>query len=354
MTASCSTPRSPRPATRWRWRTPSDRRSKRAHRLSGRTDGTARHGRAIDAGRRPGCAEVSVLDPSIPIVDSAAWIARLLPCGAARPIARQERGRGRRSARPPRRRLCLQHGRNSSSTITGEAPIEAGRDYIHLGQGDLDTADCSSRSAAPASSSGSPRTTKRSSNGRSTLRPIMSRSGRSIRPSSRRWRSRRRASRLGEWKRRIGASRWSPSAASCRAGEAVSRGRRRHRRGRHRHHAECGPGGVRANGSRRRGRRRPKTSDRPDDRRLRLRRRRRHSGRSQDFRGARRLWRERGHRAHRAEHARRAGDPRAPPNRLRADRRGARGLRCRGDQDRHAGQGGVRRSRRGAAARPIT
>ena len=65
----------------------------------------------------------------------------------------------------------------------------------------------------------------------------------------------------------------------------------------------------RENGSRRRGRRDPKAADCIDRRRLRFGRRRGDSSRSQNLRGFWRLWRERSDRAHRAEHARRAGDP---------------------------------------------
>ncbi len=64
----------------------------RAHGAGGRggadgvsrwTDGAARHGRALDAGARPGEPVVSAgLDPFYPIVDSAAWVARVVGVGA--------------------------------------------------------------------------------------------------------------------------------------------------------------------------------------------------------------------------------------------------------------------------------
>ena len=64
------------------------------------------------------------------------------------------------------------------------------------------------------------------------------------------------------------------------------------------------PRRARANGSRRRARH-ERTPDRPDDRRLRLRRRRGRAGGPEDLRRARRLRRQRDHGVHRAEHARR-------------------------------------------------
>ena len=47
-----------------------------------RSDARAGHGRAFDAGDRTRFRRsLRVLDPFYLIVDSAAWIARLLPCG---------------------------------------------------------------------------------------------------------------------------------------------------------------------------------------------------------------------------------------------------------------------------------
>jgi len=83
------------------------------------------------------------LDPFYPIVDSAAWIARLLPCGIRlvqlrikdRPETVIEAEIARAKA------LCAAYGAQLIVNDYWRAAIEAGCDYIHLGQGDLDMAD---------------------------------------------------------------------------------------------------------------------------------------------------------------------------------------------------------------------
>ena len=112
--------------------------------LSRRSDAAARHGRALDAGDRARLHRSrACLIPFYLIVDSAAWIARLLPCGVRlvqlRVKERPVRRSAPRSQRP--RRFACDMARSSSSTIIGKHAIDAGCDFVHLGQGDLDTAD---------------------------------------------------------------------------------------------------------------------------------------------------------------------------------------------------------------------
>ena len=86
---------------------------------------------------------------------------------------------------------------------------------------------------------------------------------------------------------------------------------------------------------------------RADHRRQRLERRRRHPGRPQDVRGAGRLRDERDYRHHRAEHGRGDRDAAAVGRpRHGADRSGRRRHHAARHQDRHARDGGDRRSRR--------
>ncbi|HVS77553.1 MAG TPA: thiamine phosphate synthase [Steroidobacteraceae bacterium] len=78
-----------------------------------------------------------------PIVDSAAWIGRLLPAGARlvqlrvkdRP-AEEVRGEIRES-----QRLCARAGAQLVVNDYWQLALEEECDFVHLGQGDLDTAD---------------------------------------------------------------------------------------------------------------------------------------------------------------------------------------------------------------------
>jgi thiamine-phosphate pyrophosphorylase len=84
-----------------------------------------------------------VLDPFYVIVDSAAWIARLLPCGVRlvqlrikdKPDAKL------RAEIKAAKALCNRHGAELVVNDYWRQAIDAGCDFIHLGQGDLDTAD---------------------------------------------------------------------------------------------------------------------------------------------------------------------------------------------------------------------
>jgi thiamine-phosphate pyrophosphorylase len=84
-----------------------------------------------------------VLDPFYLIVDSAAWIARLLPCGVRlvqlrtkdKPDATLRAEIGESKA------LCDRHGATLVVNDYWKQAIDAGCDFIHLGQGDLATAD---------------------------------------------------------------------------------------------------------------------------------------------------------------------------------------------------------------------
>ena len=78
-----------------------------------------------------------------PIVDSAAWVSRLVGVGAELIQIRIK------DASPPQLRAELHHAlticRRSGAILVvndhWEAAIDAGADWVHLGQGDLDTAD---------------------------------------------------------------------------------------------------------------------------------------------------------------------------------------------------------------------
>jgi thiamine-phosphate pyrophosphorylase len=84
-----------------------------------------------------------VLDPFYLIVDSAAWIARLLPSGVKLAQLRiKDRGGAElhneiRAAKA----LCKKAGAQLIINDYWQAAIDLGCDYVHLGQGDLDTAD---------------------------------------------------------------------------------------------------------------------------------------------------------------------------------------------------------------------
>lgn len=83
------------------------------------------------------------LDRFYPIVDSARWIRRLVPLGVRLVQLRIK-------DRPPAviadqiersKTLCAHHGCQLIVNDHWQAAIDAGCDYVHLGQGDLDTAD---------------------------------------------------------------------------------------------------------------------------------------------------------------------------------------------------------------------
>jgi thiamine-phosphate pyrophosphorylase len=84
-----------------------------------------------------------VLDPFYPIVDSAAWLARLLPCGV-RFVQLRVKDRPaedvRREIRTART-LCDSVGAQLIVNDYWREAIAFGCNFVHLGQSDLDTAD---------------------------------------------------------------------------------------------------------------------------------------------------------------------------------------------------------------------
>jgi thiamine-phosphate pyrophosphorylase len=84
-----------------------------------------------------------VLDPFYLIVDSAAWIARLLPCGVQLVQLRikDKPDAVIRAEIKEAKALCEPHGAQLIVNDYWQYAIDAGCDFIHLGQGDLDTAD---------------------------------------------------------------------------------------------------------------------------------------------------------------------------------------------------------------------
>jgi thiamine-phosphate pyrophosphorylase len=86
-----------------------------------------------------------VLDPFYLIVDSAAWIVWLLPCGV-RLVQLRIKDKPDATIRAEieeSKTLCERHGATLVVNDYWQQAIDAGCDFIHLGQGDLATADLS-------------------------------------------------------------------------------------------------------------------------------------------------------------------------------------------------------------------
>jgi thiamine-phosphate pyrophosphorylase len=84
-----------------------------------------------------------VLDPFYLIVDSAAWIARVLPCGV-RLVQLRIKNQPDATVRAEiikATALCSRDGAQLVVNDYWRHAIDAGCDFIHLGQGDLATAD---------------------------------------------------------------------------------------------------------------------------------------------------------------------------------------------------------------------
>jgi thiamine-phosphate diphosphorylase len=78
-----------------------------------------------------------------PIVDSAAWVGRLLPAGA-RLVQLRVKDRSDEEVRAETREsrgLCERAGAQLVVNDHWRVALEEGCDFVHLGQGDLDTAD---------------------------------------------------------------------------------------------------------------------------------------------------------------------------------------------------------------------
>jgi thiamine-phosphate pyrophosphorylase len=84
-----------------------------------------------------------VLDRFYLIVDSAAWIARLLPCGVrlAQLRIKNQPDATIRAEVKEAKALCKRHGAKLVVNDHWQQAMDAGCDFIHLGQGDLATAD---------------------------------------------------------------------------------------------------------------------------------------------------------------------------------------------------------------------
>lgn len=83
------------------------------------------------------------LDPFYPIVDSAAWLRRLLPCGI-KLVQLRVKGRGEAETRAEiraARDLCAAAACQLIVNDHWRLAIEEGCDFVHLGQEDLDAAD---------------------------------------------------------------------------------------------------------------------------------------------------------------------------------------------------------------------
>jgi thiamine-phosphate pyrophosphorylase len=86
-----------------------------------------------------------VLDPFYLIVDSAAWVARLLPCGVRLVQLRikDQPDATLRAEIIKAKALCSRDGAQLVVNDYWQQAIDAGCDFIHLGQGDLAAADLS-------------------------------------------------------------------------------------------------------------------------------------------------------------------------------------------------------------------
>ncbi len=84
-----------------------------------------------------------MLDPFYLIVDTSAWIERLLPCGVRLVQLRikEVSPETRRAEIERSKALCARFGAQLIVNDYWQDAIDLGCDYIHLGQGDLDTAD---------------------------------------------------------------------------------------------------------------------------------------------------------------------------------------------------------------------
>lgn len=84
-----------------------------------------------------------MLDPFYLIVDSADWLARLLPCGVRLVQLRikDQPGATIRAEIEEAKALCARFGAQLIVNDYWRQAIDAGCDFIHLGQGDLDAAD---------------------------------------------------------------------------------------------------------------------------------------------------------------------------------------------------------------------
>ncbi len=84
-----------------------------------------------------------MLDPFYLIVDSAAWIARLLHCGVKLVQLRVKECSDAEVRREiaEAKALCAAAGAQLVVNDYWQAAIDLGWDYVHLGQGDLDGAD---------------------------------------------------------------------------------------------------------------------------------------------------------------------------------------------------------------------
>lgn len=84
-----------------------------------------------------------MLDPFYVIVDSVAWIARLLPCGVRLVQLRikDQPDANVRAEIKEAKALCERDGAQLVVNDYWQQAIDTGCTFIHLGQGDLDTAD---------------------------------------------------------------------------------------------------------------------------------------------------------------------------------------------------------------------
>ena len=93
---------------------------------------------------------MSALDPFYPIVDDADWVARVVAAGAKLVQLRMKdvSSEGIQKGIAKARDVCAAAGAQLVVNDFWQEAIRAGCDYVHLGQGDLDTADIGALRAA--------------------------------------------------------------------------------------------------------------------------------------------------------------------------------------------------------------
>ena len=121
-----------------------------AARLRGRADRAARHGVAIDAGRRhpllqdrPRLLSAGRLDPFYPILPDAAWVARIAGQGAKFIQLRVKHAEPAAIKTEIARALAVASAQGCQLVVNDywREAIDLGADFVHLGQGDLAGAD---------------------------------------------------------------------------------------------------------------------------------------------------------------------------------------------------------------------
>ncbi len=118
--------------------------------MSGPASGASPHLLPEGEGRPVSVALSARLDPFYPVVDSAAWVARLAGAGA-RLIQLRIKDKDEASAARETREALAICGKAGAALVVNDywrIAIDGGAPWVHLGQGDLDDADVGAIRAA--------------------------------------------------------------------------------------------------------------------------------------------------------------------------------------------------------------